>query len=57
MMTLEEIRKSLQDRRLSIVSKATGLHYNTLRNIRDGKSSHVRHSTVEILSKYLKGES
>lgn len=53
MMTVNQIRRALADRRLSVVSKATGIHYNTLRDIRDGITSDPRHGTVLVISKYL----
>ena len=55
-MTLEEIRKALKDRRLSIISRATGLHSNTLAKIRDGVTLDPGHNTVLLLGDYLKGE-
>jgi len=55
MLSVTEIRNALQDRRLGIVAKATGLHYNTLRDIRDGTATDPRSSTVTVLSDYLEG--
>ncbi len=52
-MTPEEIRSALKDRRLDMVSNATGLHVNTIRKIRDGKSTNSRYETIVILTKYL----
>jgi vacuolar-type H+-ATPase subunit D/Vma8 len=54
MMTLEEIRKALQDRRLDKVSTATGLHYNTVRDIRDNSEANPTYFTLKSLSDYLK---
>lgn len=54
-MTVEQIRKALQDRRLLVVAEATGQHYNTLRLIRDGKTTDPKNSTVKALSDYLQG--
>lgn len=56
-MTITEIRQALKDRRLNLVSEATGLHVNTIREIRDGKAQDPRHSTVKALSDYLEGKS
>lgn len=53
MMTLNEVRAALQDRRLEKVARATGLHYNTVKAIRDGKSSAPTWQTVKALSDYL----
>jgi len=55
MMTVEEIRKALKDRRLLVVSEATKTHYNTLRDIRDGVTKDPKHATVVALSEYLEG--
>lgn len=53
MMTVEQIKSALQDRRLQIVADATGMHYNTLKYIRDGVSTDLKHETVAKLSIYL----
>lgn len=37
-MELEVLQKLLSDRRLSKIAQATGLHYNTVRNIANGKT-------------------
>ena len=52
-MTVLEIRKALKDRRLNMVSEATGLHVNTIREIRDGVSTDPRNSSVVALADYL----
>lgn len=52
-MTLEEIRKRLMDRRIFIVSKETGLHTNTIRDIRDNEKSNPTYSTMALLSDYF----
>lgn len=54
-MTLEEMRKRLQDRRPGVVAKATGLHRNIIARVRDGK--HARKpspATCRVLRDYLK---
>jgi hypothetical protein len=53
MMTLEEIRRKLQDRRVSIISRETGLHYNTVRDVRDGRSQNPSYRVIEALNAYL----
>ena len=55
MLTTEEIRKLLGDRRLDIVAKATGLAPLTIARMRDGKGD-PKASTVEALSKYFEPE-
>ena len=52
-MTLETIRHRLAEAHLPDVQRATGLAYNTLKNIRDGKS--VFYHTVVHLSNYFYG--
>jgi predicted transcriptional regulator len=52
MLTTEEIRKLLADRRLDIVAKATGISPLTVARIRDGKGD-PKASTLEALSNYL----
>jgi transcriptional regulator with XRE-family HTH domain len=53
MLTLEEIRKRLQDRRLTSVSEFTGLHYNTVRNIAAGDNTNPTYEVLKALSDYL----
>lgn len=52
-MTLDQIITALKDRRLDMVSKATGLHRETLRRIRDGLAVSPSHDTVEKLRAYF----
>ena len=52
-MTVLEIQKALKDRRLKIVSKATGLHVNTIRKVRDGMTTDPRSTSFILLSDYL----
>ena len=54
MLTIDEIKKQLADRRLTVVAERTGLHYNTLKLIRDGKGNPT-YSTLKIISDYLQG--
>ena len=53
MMYLDEIRAMLADRRLSLVAEATGLHYNTIRIIRDDPNANPTYKAVKALSDYL----
>lgn len=57
MMPLEEIRTALQDRRIDKVSKATGLHYNTVRDIRDNEHANPTWRVLKALSDYIEGAS
>lgn len=53
MMTIEEIRKHLADLRPSRVADATGLHYNTVRDIRDNPNANPTYRALKALSEYL----
>lgn len=53
MMTPEEMQKALEDRRLPVVSRETGIHYNTLKNIRDGDNKNPSYRVARLLSDYL----
>lgn len=53
MLTLEQVRALLADRRLDKVSEATGLHRSTLARIRDGLTPKVNATTLKLLSDYL----
>lgn len=55
MMTLEQIREALSDRRLSLVAELTGIHYNTIREIRDNPDANPTYRVVVTLSDYLTG--
>jgi transcriptional regulator with XRE-family HTH domain len=50
---LERIRMALDDRNLSKVAAATGLHENTVRNIAKGKGGMPTLVTIEKLADYL----
>ena len=55
MLTLDEIKRLLADRRLEIVSSATAVNRNTLAQIRDGKNKNPTLRTMQRLSDYLTG--
>lgn len=52
-LTIEQVKQKLVDRRLEVVAIATGLHYNTLLYIRDGKQTNVKYETLVKLSAYF----
>ena len=56
MLTLEQIRESLRDRMPAKVAEATGLHYNTIRIIRDDPNANPTYKAVKALSDYLQGQ-
>lgn len=55
MLNLEQIRAELQDKNVMKVHKATGVGYQTIRNIRDDAASNPTHNTLAALSEYLEG--
>lgn len=55
MMTLEQIRNALSDRMPTKVAEATGLHYNTIREVRDNPSANPTYKVLVALSDYLEG--
>jgi len=52
-LSLDVIRACLQDRKLKHVAKATGLHYNTLWKIRQGRAKRPSADVVLRLTRYL----
>lgn len=56
MMTLEQIRYELQDRRAAVVARVTGLRVGTVIDIREGRVSNPAYETVKRLSDYLEGD-
>lgn len=53
LLTVEQLKAKLQDRRLEVVANATGLHYNTLLTIRDSHVVNVKYETLTKLSEYF----
>lgn len=56
MKSLEQIKAALKDRRLYVVSEATGINYNTLRKIRDEDSPNPTYKIMKSISDYLEGK-
>ncbi len=56
MMTLDQIRDALKDRRPAMVAQSTGLHVNTVMRIRDGMNTNPTYEVVAALSDYLQGK-
>lgn len=56
MMTLDQIRDALKDRRPAMVAQSTGLHVNTVMRIRDGMNTNPSYEVVSALSDYLQGK-
>ena len=57
MLTIEQIRAGLQDRMPSKVARATGLHYNTIRDIRNNPKANPSYTSLKALSDYLEQHS
>ena len=53
MLTLEEIRRRLTDRRLSVVANATGINRKTLWELREGAVTNPSYRVLKTLSDYL----
>lgn len=56
MMTIEEIKQQLSDRRVDVVSQATGVHYNTVYKIKTGKNINPTYNVIKALSDYFEGQ-
>jgi len=48
------IKRRMEDRRIDKVAEATGLHPNTIRDVRDNPNANPTWRTVSALSAYLK---
>lgn len=56
MMTLQQIKGALSDRSPMKVAKATGLHYQTIRDVRDNPLANPTYKVLLALSNYLEGK-
>jgi len=55
MLTLDELQALLKDRRISMISEATGIHRNTITAIRDsGERANPSYAVLKALSDYFK---
>jgi len=54
MMTLENIRDALKDRKLSVVARKTGLHYNVVHSFASGRVKNPSYETVIKLTEYIR---
>lgn len=55
-MDLEQIKELLQDRRVGVVAKATGLSAVTVARIRDGRQTNPEYDTLQKLIAYFAGD-
>jgi hypothetical protein len=56
MLDLQQIKDKLKERRLPLVARETGLHYNTVRKIAADADVDVSYLTVKRISDYLEGK-
>ena len=56
MMTLEQIKAALRDRRISMVARATDLHVNTVIEVRDSPDANPTYRVLKALSDYLSNQ-
>jgi len=54
MFTIEQIIEALRDRSLKKVAESTGLSYDTVWRVANGKALKPSHDTISKLSNYLK---
>lgn len=54
MLTLDEIRQRMQDRRVRRVAAAIGVHHQTIYNVME-PNANPSHDTLKKLSDYLQG--
>lgn len=54
MLTLEQIREQMRDRRVRHVAKAIGVHHQTIYNLLS-QGANPKHETMRKLSDYLRG--
>ena len=54
MMSLLQIQKALEDRKLVVVAERTGISYSKIREIYNGATRNVDKETVKKLTNYLK---
>jgi transcriptional regulator with XRE-family HTH domain len=55
MLTLDQIKRKLEDRRIDIVAERTGIHRNTIARIKSGQQANPTYHILQRLSAYLEG--
>lgn len=56
MLSLDTIRQRLAGASTAEVARATGLHYNTCRYVRDGKLNNPTYRVMRLLSGYFEAQ-
>jgi hypothetical protein len=54
LMTLEQLARHLSGKQLKLVAKKTGLHYNTLRKIRDDPAANPTLNVMRSLTEHFR---
>lgn len=55
MYTLEKLRQLLKDRKTGVVAEATGIHPNTISNIKNNPIYNPNYDTYKKLCDYFRG--
>ena len=55
MLTLDQIKRKLEDRRIDVVSMRTGINRNTIARIKSGQHENPTYYILNKLSDYLEG--
>jgi transcriptional regulator with XRE-family HTH domain len=53
MLTIDQIFDLLQDRAVPVVAERTGIHYNTVLNIKNGTNKNPSYEVIKKLSDYF----
>lgn len=53
MLSIEEVVMLLQDRAIPVVAERTGIHYNTVLNIKNGTNKNPSYEVIKKLSEYF----
>lgn len=53
LLTLDQIKNNLADKRLYKVAEITGLSYPTLKKMADGEDANYTMATVQVVSQYI----
>jgi|LakMenEpi03Aug12_release.lakeMendotaPanAssembly.Ray.scaffolds.fasta_scaffold1730618_2 predicted transcriptional regulator len=53
MLTIEEIRKKLEDRNLKLVSERSGVPYQVVLRVANGTNTNPAYNTTKAISDYL----
>lgn len=54
-LTPQQIKEGLKDKRLHVVAESTGLSYPTLKKLADGEGANHTIETLQKVSQYISG--